>query len=224
MRPYLVYVSSRHDWPVPPTWRNPARTFDLCLVGYDRAPLEPTAADMTFHSDLEKFRGAKAVLGSKLLDYEAVTFLDDDIELTATDLTACFREGLAHGWKVWQPALTPDSFYSWKCTVQQVGKSAETTEFVEVMMPFFSRAGLAEALPTFSLNYGAFGLDVLWSSRTPREQKGILHHLSAGHHRSIGSSSRLMPNGKTKLQELDELLRSQNLLPYWNRLCKGIVN
>ena len=221
MRPYLVYVSSRHDWPVPPTWRSPYRTFDLAFAAYDQPPACP-GADFQFHSDLEKFRGAKELMGDRMLGYEAVAFLDDDIEVDASRLDALFRIGLRLDYLVWQPALSAGSFYTWKCTVERPGLAAVPTDFVDVMCPFFSRAGLREALPLFDVNYGAFGLDVLWSHRWPLERKGVIHHLPVGHHRPIGSCVRRMPNGLTKREELDEVLRAPELRAYWTRLCAGV--
>ena len=217
----LVYVSSKSTWQPPEDWRH-NRSFKLAVAAYD-APPTCQDADYLFYGDLEKFRGAKEYMGNFLLDFRAVAFLDDDIEVTAEELALLFNLGLRGSYFVWQPALSADSYYSWKNTVldpryaNEPGGGAAPAEFIEVMCPFFSRQGLGQVLPLFDLNYGGWGLDVIWSEMWPQAKKAILHGLPVGHHRPIRSCDRKMPNGLTKIQELAELLDARGLRTYWDR-------
>ena len=218
MRKLLVYVSGPASWVMPSSWNH--CDFDVAFSAFDAIP-KCTAPDYLFHTPLEKLHGALINMGHQLLQYDAVAFLDDDVEASGPLLDCIFRAGVQADFLVWQPALTPDSFYSWKNTVQRPNAETEDTEFVEVMCPFFSRRGLSLCLPMFGINFSGHGLDVLWSSLIPRPRKGIIHHMPVGHHRPLSPNGRRMPNGLTKNQELTNLLRERSLQSYWNKIVEG---
>ncbi len=72
--------------------------------------------------------------------------------------------------------------------------------YVEIMMPFFSKAVLADALPTFDINQSGWGLDMyIWPKLSACY---VLDGIAFGHYRTPGRRDRILSNGLTPMQEL----------------------
>jgi hypothetical protein len=98
-----------------------------------------------------------------LLDaYDCIWFPDDDLAADTATVDRMFAFFHAHGVSLAQPALTRDSYCTWRTLRQQSGCQLRFARFVEVMAPLFSRDALRVCAPTFAESQSGWGLDWLW--------------------------------------------------------------
>ena len=169
-RPYLAMVragslprSTFFNAPLPK-----GRIFDVGLNYYAPPHAEDlgfSEADVVFTGGLSKFHGAKVFLETTgyVERYRGVLFLDDDLDLLF-ELDEFFKFCETSGLHLAQASLSnaPDSFFTWHITRNHPGLIMRTTNFVEVMAPFFAREFLKEMLHSFDLSISSLGLDVYW--------------------------------------------------------------
>jgi len=205
-RPFLVYISVKGGNAAAQLFNADAeRYFDVAWNGWDGVPV-PAEAEIKLAADYQKLYGAAVLLGPVLQQYDAVAFLDDDIETTATDLNRMFLLGLERELELWQPAITRDSEIYWRHLLQEPNSDVRKVDFVEVMTPFFSREGLRKCLRSFILTQSGYGLDLyVWPEILHRERMAVLDSIPVGHHRPITSSGRKMKNGLTPMEEMGRL-------------------
>ena len=143
------------------------RNFDVLLNHYDRRPDRPnTAADLVIYQ-----RGTKTTAISKLLEiephlltsYDAVFFLDDDIDITAQQVERLFAVMAEHDLDLVQPSLSAESDCVWNAFKQpNVGDGVRHVNSIEIMMPCLSRRALQEVGWVFSESVSGFGVDLLF--------------------------------------------------------------
>ena len=75
------------------------------------------------------------------------------------------------------------------------------------MCPLFSSSFLKEMLWTFDLNYSSWGLDHLWFAMSGNCKLGIIDAVQVTHTKPISSHNWILPNGKTPLIEMEDLLQ-----------------
>jgi hypothetical protein len=98
-----------------------------------------------------------------LLDqYDCIWFPDDDLAVDAATVNRMFAFFHASNVCLAQPALTRDSYCTWRTLRQASGCLLRFTGFVEVMAPMFSREALRVCAPTFTESPSGWGLDWLW--------------------------------------------------------------
>jgi hypothetical protein len=163
-RRWLVFVQT--DGGHPESLHAPERRYDLMLNYYHepkKAP--PPDAEFVFVQN-----GTKTTAIAKLIEarpdifgaYDFLLFLDDDIELSAAqiaDLFECMRD---NGLDLAQPALAKGSDGSFPVLFQEAGSSDfRKVNYVEIMMPAFSRRALAASAACFGTGVSGFGVDVL---------------------------------------------------------------
>jgi hypothetical protein len=95
-------------------------------------------------------------------EYDAFWFPDDDLSADTDTLNRMFAFFHAHCLSLAQPALTRNSFYTWKSLLQDRDSVMRFTSFVEVMAPLFNRAALNTCWPTFCESRSGWGLDWVW--------------------------------------------------------------
>ena len=212
MRPYLVYCSARDGRCLAGLY-GPTRHFDVAINNWSAAgkTWDTAGVDHAFGEDLEKLEGAARLLGRRMLDYQAVALLDDDVEISLPALDNLFAAGCALGLSIWQAALTRDSTWSYRVTRQQDRSLVRLTDIVEIMMPVFSRAALERFLPTFSENQSGWGLDFLWAERLGHQGLAVFDRFAARHRRPITSGQRKMRNGSTSNQEYEALRKKYGI-------------
>ena len=113
VRNRLVFVQCGRGFDAP--WLNEPRSFDVLLNGYEQGDADPRADAVVFQAGT-KTTAIRRLLAERpdcLLSYEAALFLDDDIELSATDIEALFAAMAAERLDLAQPALTADSECAW---------------------------------------------------------------------------------------------------------------
>jgi hypothetical protein len=147
------------------------RNFDLHISYFgnraDPYPEHAGLATISFDKG-SKYLGLKACIENnreQFERYDRICLPDDDLSASGDQWTRFFE--IAEQTDAWiaQPALDPRSFYSHQLLVARTGLQHREVTFVEVMMPTFTRAALAECLPLFTETASSHGLDVIWSHR-----------------------------------------------------------
>jgi len=164
----------------------PGRTvlvFVQCGQGFDAAYLkEPRGYDVLLNSyheggavhpkaDIAVFQaGTKTTAIRRLIElrpdlllrYEAVLFLDDDVEIDAAGIETFFRVMAAEKLDLAQPALTKDSATAYSFLKQpSAGAGVTWASSVEIMAPALTRRALECAKWTFGESISGWGTDLL---------------------------------------------------------------
>jgi len=193
-RPHLVVVRVG-DGSLHPTWTQGERNFDLVVDYYGDTPGRwDGTADLVVENKGSKWKGLHALLRANpgLLDgYDAVWFPDDDIATDAATISELFELHANLGLGISQPSLTTDSYFTHLTTLTHPGLLLRVTNFVEVMVPVFSRAALEACLPTFAESESGYGLDLVWQGILPGLglESGIFDCVSVRHTRPLGGGT-----------------------------------
>jgi hypothetical protein len=162
VRSRLVFVQCGRGFDAP--WLSEPRSFDVLLNGYQEIDADPRADAVVFQAGTKTtaIRRLLAERPDSLLRYEAVLFLDDDVELGATDIDALFAAMAAEGLHLAQPALTADSECAWPFLMRpKAPNRVFQTSTVEIMAPLMTRRALEAAGSTFSETVSGWGTDLL---------------------------------------------------------------
>lgn len=171
----------------------PHRSFDLFISYFGNQP-DRYSGDAEWH---ENRKGPKwPILGELLLAhpelierYDAFWLPDDDLATDTVVIDRMFELFHAHRLALAQPALTRDSYYTWKLVLCDPRFAIRYTRFVEVMAPIFDRQTLQICLPTFSASATGWGLDYLWPTLLDageHERIGIIDATPVRHTRPVG--------------------------------------
>lgn len=205
------------DW-----WKHETaeRNYDLVVLPFGYEDLQAFDAEfegvqidavyLDLDPSLRKFSALSRLFESQpfLLEYDAVFFPDDDLVIPAGTVSRLFDMFVeARGW-LGQPALHPDSYFSFFITLQNKNFDIRKTNFVEIMCPVMSKECLRECLPTFADNKSGWGLDYLWANRAKTAGKPlfVLDALQVLHGRSIGQSGIYDGLGVSPWKEFEQLL------------------
>ncbi len=167
------------------------RSWDLLLSFYADAGSDLSKrAEYVSVGGLSKFTAVKDMyLADRSIfdNYEYVWFLDDDIEIPFENVDAFFMAIAKLQLHLAQPSLTADSFCSFKATVHDPACVVRYTNFVEIMMPAFSRAALQTCIDSFDKSVSGWGLDYAWAKRLgyPERKIAIVDAIVARHTKPI---------------------------------------
>jgi hypothetical protein len=202
---FLVFVQAGRDFI--PRFASPAAPFDILLNFYDAAG-ETDAAQYAFQQ-----RGTKTTAIHKLRDtypelferYAATLFLDDDVEISASDICALFRAQEQYQLDLLQASLSADSSCYFPPLKQPlVGAGLHYLSGVEIMMPVISRRALRDCGWVFGESISGWGADILLSAEVRRRYGnsiGILGDAIAVHKRPT----------RTDINPLYKLLAAHNI-------------
>ena len=161
-RPYLVLIrcGASHGLVDDGSDRN----FDIALNLY--APPDQHASkacEYAYSGGINKYKAAKQFLNGTSLDrFRGVMLLDDDLEISYSQLSRFLDYCWSNGFALAQPSLTLDSSWSHKDLLNVSSSGWRSVRAVEVMCPYFSSSALRLALRTFDLSYSTWGLDYVW--------------------------------------------------------------
>ena len=193
-RPRNLVVLRAGDQSLHREWiAGPARDFDLFVSYYGKTPGRH-AGDADYY---EMRAGPKWPCIADLLEehpelierYDAFWFPDDDLSADTDVVNRMFAFFCAHKLHLAQPALTPNSYYTWDTLLQDRSCHLRFTGFVEVMAPLFSRAALRLCGPTFRESRSGWGLDWVWPELCKAEKLDAIAVLDATpvrHTRPVG--------------------------------------
>ena len=173
------------------------RNFDVVLLCYHEMPDDPHVShpaltafqlnDFKWWMIADLFEQAAPAL---LAQYEHFYFIDDDIETDKEAINFLFDCFAASPFVLAQPALTRDSFMSWKALRVQKLSGHRYVSTVELMCPLMKRAALAALLPIFKLTKSGWGVDLLWGQQVldkfGPDRIGVFDVVQVRHGRPVG--------------------------------------
>ena len=139
--------------------------------------------------------------------YDYYFFPDDDITMSSETINSLFSSMRYYKLKIAQPALAM-SYYSWEHTLKDNCCKLRYTNFIEMMVPCFSREALNQVLVTFNENETGWGTETHWPLLIDSNQKdmAIIDEISVAHTRWIQSGQPI------HLKELAAYLQKYNLV------------
>ncbi|HEV7480818.1 MAG TPA: hypothetical protein VGO05_11130, partial [Roseiarcus sp.] len=140
------------------------RAYDVLLNYYHESDVHPKAdiAVVQAGTKTTSIRRLLELRPDLLLRYQAVLFLDDDVEIGAEGIEALFRAMTAENLDLAQPALTADSATAYAFLKKpSVGAGVTPVSSVEVMAPALTRRALECAGWAFAESVSGWGSDLL---------------------------------------------------------------
>jgi hypothetical protein len=142
------------------------RNFDIALNLYASPVAEGILenCEYLYAGGINKYKAACQFIDCSLLSwYRGFIFLDDDVEITYSDLARFLEYCWVHGFGLAQPSVSAGPFTTHKQHLINASRSGwRAVSMVEVMCPYFSSDALRIALNTFDLSYSTWGLDLIW--------------------------------------------------------------
>lgn len=184
--------------------------FDMHLLVYDNSA-EKWRGDTPYicklHGYKLKMTYAYLTRNPEILErYDYFLLADDDISMTSADVNAIFSAMRRYGLQIGQPSLV-DSYYSWYHTLHDEFCLLRYTNFVEVMIPCFSREALRKVLFTFNENDCGWGTESHWPLLidSNRRDIAIIDEVKVVHTRPVQSGT------PQNFRDLDAYLKKYNL-------------
>ena len=140
------------------------RGYDVLLNYYQEASVHPKAdiAVAQAGTKTTAIRRLMEVRPDLLLHYQAVLFLDDDVEIGSEGIGALFRAMTAENLDLAQPALTADSATAYPFLKRPSSSAAVMrVSSVEIMAPALTRHALECAKWVFAESVSGWGSDLL---------------------------------------------------------------
>ena len=140
------------------------RSYDVLLNYYHESDVHPKAdiAVVQAGTKTTAIRRLMELRPDLLLRYQAVLFLDDDVEIGAEGIEALFRAMAAERLDLAQPALTADSATAYPFLKRpSAGPGVTRVSSVEIMAPALTRRALECAKWVFAESVSGWGSDLL---------------------------------------------------------------
>jgi hypothetical protein len=140
------------------------RAYDVLLNYYNESDVHPKAdiAVVQAGTKTTSIRRLLELRPDLLLRYQAVLFVDDDVEIGAEGIEAFFRAMTAENLDLAQPALTADSATAYAFLKKpSVGAGVTRVSSVEIMAPALTRRALECAGWAFAESVSGWGTDLL---------------------------------------------------------------
>lgn len=195
-RPYLLCIRSGRS-PRYLNWLNfgKARGWDLLISHYalpetgleQRADILVTGGLTKLSTIVDIAKDERAIFSR----YKAIALFDDDLVINFDDVDKMFNAFSRHQLLLGQPALTHQSYHSFRETLFCPSFSVRFTNLVEIMMPIFSASAFERCLPTFTEVTSGWGLDWVWPHilGAPKDRVGIIDDILVRHTSPIDTVS-----------------------------------
>lgn len=120
--------------------------------------------------------------------YEFFLLLDDDIKISVDAVNELFKIMKDYNLKIGQPSLT-NSYYTYEHTLHNPMCMLRYTNFVEMMMPCFSRDALITVLNTFETHVRWRGIEYHWPIlvKSNKQDIAVIDSIQAVHTRPVQS-------------------------------------
>jgi hypothetical protein len=142
----------------------------------------------------------------RVLDYDYVLLLDDDICISEGSISEMFEIASDSRLDLAQASLTQDSYYAHPVTANQSVDRIRRVNTVEIMMPLMSRRALDLGGYLFGLTISGWGLDLVLGELVARRlggKAGVIDRVQAKHGKPIN----------TQDGSFYRMLHSQNVFP-----------
>ena len=205
------------------------RNFDVVLLCYHEMPDDPHVNhpaltsyqlnDFKWWMIANLFEHAAPGLAAQ---YEQFYFIDDDIETDKESINFLFDCFKRSPFVLAQPALTRDSYMSWKALRVQPLSGHRYVSTVELMCPLMTRAVLEALLPIFKLTKSGWGVDLLWGKQVldkfGPDRIGVFDVVQVRHGRPVGKGE-LYDKLDTNAREEENFVRTTYNLQHF-RICQ----
>lgn len=191
--------------------------FDLIVVNYSNKGSEnkfPHDCNHEIHVNTEckgdLMLSALNFVNLNYQNYSRVCVFDDDITIKVSQINKLFSTAEQHSLDQFAPSLTKDSFYSHVHTLCH-NKGVRKVDWVEVMMPGFSKKFVDKMLPLYNDLYNTYnlksswGLDIHVFTRVNSSINGscaVIDDIIVKHHRRISSGGMRFSNGRSAREEM----------------------
>ena len=149
----------------------------------------------------------------ELIDaYEYFFLVDDDIRMTAEAVNSLFAVMRQYRLRIAQPSLSM-SYATYAVTLHDPTCLLRYTDFVEMMMPCFSREALLKVMPTFKERARWCGIEFHWPVLigTDHEDMAVIDDIAAVHARPIRSNSPVYWKLMDKYMKENRLSMNENV-------------
>ena len=203
------------------------QNFDILIYDYSGLAKQPTIASISTHHFVSTTSECKGhtlqnvhSYSSKIknLSYKYIGILDDDIYFSVTDLNKLLFIADVEKLDVFQASLSHDSYYNHRNFIHKPGYQILKAWWVEIMAPFYSFEIFIQAGQYFNKSISGTGIDVYLiptiQQLLNKKNTAVIHAVQMKHCRPIRTDGRVFSNGKTNIQEIQEL----------NIFCKEMVS
>ncbi|WP_227938053.1 DUF707 domain-containing protein [Alkalihalobacillus deserti] len=209
---------------------NEYKIFDLYLEYYGDGSND-YRGDCDFYTEAKdskwpRFYKIMEQWGESILKYDAIWMPDDDIRTNCSAINKMFHIFMSHNLALAQPALTRDSYYSHGITLENYGYTLRYTNWVEVMVPIFSREALQLLWPTFNKSISGWGLDSIWPKILgyPKDRIAVIDKVPVTHTRPVGGGTIYKDIGAVDpYQELQRLCQEYDVVTPFDTNIYGTV-
>jgi hypothetical protein len=189
-RSRLAFVQCGRGFDAP--WLGEPRGYDVLLNHYQEAEANPLADAVVVQAGT-KTTAIRRLLAERpdlLLSYEAILFLDDDVDLGAKDIDALFSAMARERLYLAQPALTADSECAWAFLKRpEAPHGIFRVSTVEIMAPLMTRRALITAGWAFAETVSGWGTDLLLGPAVRAafgpESVGVVGSVAVRHARKV---------------------------------------
>jgi hypothetical protein len=223
---YLVF-SSVGDYHALDHWTHDPedgkKDFDLWVAHYGDHKLSDDL-EIDFCMDLKgaKFPNLKTFCdryGDVMKQYDAIAVLDDDLIISASEISALFAIRDTYDLWLLQPAFAAAGKISHTVTRAREDTLLRTTNFVEVTCPFFRTDKLLSFMAIYDPVLVGFGIDwwYLDHLQAPRDKIAIVDAIPC---------TNPLDTQKPEGREIDRLQSLQHRMAHWEQVKKahGIEN
>ena len=194
-RTNLVVVRLGDDFSLHREWlenQKNNRSWDLMISYYGKNPENVDLQESEYfdHRTGQKWPAIGEIYREGFFqDYSMVWFPDNDIKTTCENINLMFALHKIFDLELSQPALTENSYISHDITRVCSDSVLRYTNFVEIMVPLFSKNALEKCAESFSAPGMAWGLDYVWPKLldNPLRKIAILDCLAVCHTRPQGN-------------------------------------
>ena len=172
------------------TWVANNRKIDLHLIVYDES-YDKYKNDTKFICSLKGYKLRLVYLYLQqhpeyIEQYDYFFIPDDDISINEKNIRILFRMMRKYNLQIAQPALT-NSYYTYPHTLRNKLCILHYTNFIEMMLPCFSKEALKKVLTTFNANESGWGVEWHWPLLINSNEKdmAIIDCIEAIHTRPV---------------------------------------
>ncbi|MGX5817901.1 DUF707 domain-containing protein [Chitinophaga lutea] len=205
--------STISDWITDANGRN----FDVLLLYYHPEVTQPELRQASDAFGVRVLRDFKWWMIQDLFEqepqllqqYRYFYFPDDDIVMDKERINCIFHCFALSGAVLGQPALTRNSFKSWKALLRKPFSGIRYMNTVELMCPVMRNDALEMLLPTFKLTRSGYGIDLLWGEMI-RKAYGVrsvcvIDTLPVFHSKPVGKGELYTKVGEPVFAERDRI-------------------
>lgn len=230
-RKYLVFCRAS-DQSLHKQWLEPSedRNFDLFIEYYgdQQNQFFDDCEYYSLHKEGSKWTRFPALLKEHqdlIFSYDAIMIADDDLSMNSSVISQAFEILITYNLLLAQSALTPDSFYSHDITRQREKFILRYTNYVEGMLPIFSKEALMLCWPTFEKSISGWGLDQIWFTvlGCPKNKIAIIDTVPVKHTRAVFQGDLYKTTRVNPWNELETIKKEYGVKNFYPSEFGGIV-